>query len=281
MGNFSFIVFSNKFSISCSSSSPSGTPMIQMLECLKLSWRFLSLSSFFGILVSSLCYGWMFISSFCSKLLIWVPVSFLSLLVPFLSLLVPCTFSFISLCIAFTFPPVCDQTHPLLKTAWLPVFWTLQLIGWLFLHCLLLFLDLWWVLSFGLYFFVSVSLLHSKGWSLRYSPGQATHIAALWHCMWGQGLRGISAICSALCRLSVTHPSTTCKLGPSGADSQVGGFVYILGPCGSLQQTLLWGWEFLLLPQPPQVCTARGFWGFLFLLEPWIAWYVSLPSCSS
>ena len=27
----------------------------------------------------------------------------------------------------------------------------------------------------------------------------------------------------------------TRKLGPSGADSQVGGFVYILGPCGSLQ----------------------------------------------
>ena len=29
------------------------------------------------------------------------------------------------------------------------------------------------------------------------------------------------------------------KLGPSGADSQVGGFVYVLGPCGSLQRTLL------------------------------------------
>ena len=27
----------------------------------------------------------------------------------------------------------------------------------------------------------------------------------------------------------------TNKLGPSGADSRVGGFVYILGPCGSLQ----------------------------------------------
>ena len=46
LGKF-FIIFSNKCSISCSPSSPSGTPMIQMLECLKLSWRFLSLSSFF------------------------------------------------------------------------------------------------------------------------------------------------------------------------------------------------------------------------------------------
>ena len=32
-------------------------------------------------------------------------------------------------------------------------------------------------------------------------------------------------------------PLPTSKLGPSGADSLVGGFVYVLGPCGSLQQT--------------------------------------------
>ena len=30
-------------------------------------------------------------------------------------------------------------------------------------------------------------------------------------------------------------PLPTIKLGPSGADSQVGGLVYILGPCESLQ----------------------------------------------
>ena len=82
LGKFSFIICSNTFSNSCSSSSPSGTPMIQMLEHLKMSWRFLSLSSFFWILVSSFCSGWMFLSSFWSKPLIWVLVSFLSLLVP-------------------------------------------------------------------------------------------------------------------------------------------------------------------------------------------------------
>ena len=54
-------------------------------------------------------------------------------------------------------------------------------------------------------------------------------------------------------------PLPTIKLCPSGADSWVGEFVYILEPCGSLQQTLLWGWEFLLLPQPPQVFLVRGF----------------------
>ena len=30
-------------------------------------------------------------------------------------------------------------------------------------------------------------------------------------------------------------PLPTSKLGPSGADSQVGGLMYVLGPCGSLQ----------------------------------------------
>ena len=42
-GDF-FIIFSNRFPISCSFSSPSGTFMMQMLECLKLSQRLLTLS---------------------------------------------------------------------------------------------------------------------------------------------------------------------------------------------------------------------------------------------
>ena len=51
----------------------------------------------------------------------------------------------------------------------------------------------------------------------------------------------------------------TSKLGPSADDSQIGGFVYVLWPCRSLQQILLWGWEFLPLPQLPQVFLVRGF----------------------
>ena len=36
--------------------------------------------------------------------------------------------------------------------------------------------------------------------------------------------------------------------------------LYILGPCGSLQWTLLWVWESLpLLPQPPQAFSVRSF----------------------
>ena len=61
-------------------------------------------------------------------------------------------------------------------------------------------------------------------------------------------------------------PLPKIKLGPSGADSQVGGLVYILGPCLSLQWTLLWGWEFFPLPQSPQVFSIT-FWfsGFISL----------------
>ena len=64
LGKFSFIICSNKFSISFCCSSPSGTPMIQILERFRLSQRFLSLFSYFWICVSSFCSSWMFISSF-------------------------------------------------------------------------------------------------------------------------------------------------------------------------------------------------------------------------
>ena len=48
------------------------------------------------------------------------------------------------------------------------------------------------------------------------------------------------------------------------------GFVHILGPCGSLQRTLLWGWEFPLLPpQPPEVFSLRSLRLYFPALEPW------------
>ena len=60
-----------------------------------------------------------------------------------------------------------------------------------------------------------------------------------------------------------------------------GCFVYILGPCGSLQRTLLWGWEILLLPQCPHVFSVRGFEALFPQMESWVVCSVSLPSCSS
>ena len=57
----------------------------------------------------------------------------------------------------------------------------------------------------------------------------------------------------------------TIKLGPSGAGSRVGGLVHALGPCGSLQRPLLWGWESLLLPPQPYGRFQLEFWGFISL----------------
>ena len=95
-GNFFKLVFSNTFSISCSSSS-SGTPVIQMLVCLEMSQRLLVLSSFF------------FNSFFF--LLFWLNAYFFLmfqivdlLLALFPPQLVPCRFFFISLSVTFVSP---------------------------------------------------------------------------------------------------------------------------------------------------------------------------------
>ena len=77
-------------------------------------------------------------------------------------------------------------------------------------------------------------------------------------------------------------PLPTMKLDPLGSASPVGGFVYILGPCGSLQLPLLWGWEFLLLtPQTSRVFSIRGLRLYFPSLEPWVAWPALLPHHSS
>ena len=48
LGKFSFTIFSNRFPFFCSLSSSSGTPMIQMLEPLRLSHKLLTLSLFYS-----------------------------------------------------------------------------------------------------------------------------------------------------------------------------------------------------------------------------------------
>ena len=79
-------------------------------------------------------------------------------------------------------------------------------------------------------------------------------------CRWGRGQEGAMALAPLSARFQLLPLLPTIKLGPSGADSQVGEFVYILRPSLSLQWNLLWGWEFLLLPpQPPQVFSIRVF----------------------
>ena len=151
LGKFSFIICSNTFSISWSSSSPSGSPMIQMLEHLKLSQRFLSLSSFF---LNSYFFILFWLNFYFFFLLQIVDLSpcFLPFTVGSLYIF------FISLCIVFT-SLFCSHTQLLLWAFWLPVFWTLHLIGLLSSHHVVLYREFWYVLSFGPHFLVSVHLL--------------------------------------------------------------------------------------------------------------------------
>ena len=94
--------------------------------------------------------------------------------------------------------------------------------------------------------------------------------------MCGRGREGAMALALLPAGFQSLPPLPTIKLGPSGADSQVGGLVHALGLCGSLQRTLLWGWEFLLLlPQPPQVFSISGLRHYFPMLEPWVARYVT------
>ena len=76
-------------------------------------------------------------------------------------------------------------------------------------------------------------------------------------------------------------PLVTSKLGPSGADSQVGSFMYILGPCGSLQQALLWGREFLPCLNPHRFFQSEVLRLHFPALESWVAQFILLPSFSS
>ena len=94
------------------------------------------------------------------------------------------------------------------------------------------------------------------------------------HCdtVCGEGVQeGTMALALLSAGFQSLPPLPTIKLGPSCADSQVCGFVYVLGPCGSLQWTPLWGWEFLLLPpQLPQVFSISGLRLYFPTLELWV-----------
>ena len=186
----------------------------------------------------------MFISSFWSKSL---SLSFLPVTVG--SLYIFLYFTLHSLHFFLYFVTIFNQS-------WLPVFWTAHLIGWLSLCCLVIFyLELWSVLSFGPYFLSQHTCYVKRDGALGICQGGTTHFAVLC-CMWGRRTERKNVACWCLSWFSFTSPATHKQIG---ADSQVGGFVYILGPCGSLQQTVPWSWEFLPLPQPPQNFSVRGF----------------------
>ena len=62
--------------------------------------------------------------------------------------------------------------------------------------------------------FLSVYLLHSKGWSLRCSPGRGNAGRCAVTLYVGEGLRGSNGACSTLCWISVTPSATHNQTGP-------------------------------------------------------------------
>ena len=111
--------------------------------------------------------------------------------------------------------------------------------------------------------------------------GRATHVTALWHCMWGRSQRGNNDACSGLSQLSVTS-STTHK--------QIGRFwCWLLGGwvCVHSRTLLVSPMNFpMRLGVSPTAWTPTGvfnqrFEGLFPLLEPWVARSAWFPSCSS
>ena len=99
--------------------------------------------------------------------------------------------------------------------------------------------------------------------------------------MWRRGLRGKNATCLALGWLSVTSPGTHKQIGPFWCWFPGEGVCVCSGPLGSLQRTLLWGWEFLLLLQPLKGVFMSGLRLYFPELEPWVAQSALLPQHSS
>ena len=145
IGKFSFIIFSNKVSILCSSSSPSGTPLIQMLVHVKSSHRFLILPLLFWIVSYSILVECL--------ILPFVPNHWFESHLHSLHCRFPVYFPLFCLVYLSFLPLFCGHTKWVLWVSWSPVFWTLHLMGCLSPFQLVLFLEICSVLSFEPYFF--------------------------------------------------------------------------------------------------------------------------------
>ena len=161
----SFITFSNKFSISCSSSSPSGTPMIQMLALFRCPRGFLYSTLFFFFL------EFLFVLSILAECLfpLYISNHWFESQLSFPHCSLSADFSLFYL-VTFISSFICCHTQWLLWAFWSPVFWTLHLIGWLSLSHVVFF---WGFVLFFPLGYISLSPQFSSapvscmGWSLR------------------------------------------------------------------------------------------------------------------
>ena len=151
LGKFSFIICSNKFSMSCCCSSPS--PNNSDIGVFKVVLEVPKhLFSFFEFLfLHSVPVGCLFLP--------FVPNHWFESWFPSCHCWFPEYFALFH----FEYLSFFNQAKSVLRAFWLPGFWTLHQIDWLSPHRLALFLEFCSVLSFGPYFFVSVHLLSCKG----------------------------------------------------------------------------------------------------------------------
>ena len=167
----------------------------------------------------------------------------------------------------------------------------MHLIGCLSLHCFIVFLELWSVLSFGPYiFFVSGACYIIRGRALGILQGGATHIAVFWCCMCGKGLRGnnfpLRGNFEPLVQLSASFhsllPLPTSKLGPSGADFQWVVLCTFYNPVALSNELSFEAGSFSRCLLNPHGCFQSEVWGFISpTLEPWVARSTLLPCHSS
>ena len=88
-------------------------------------------------------------------------------------------------------------------------------------------------------FFCPQRTCYVKGQSLRCSRGRGNAGGCAVTQGGGAPQEGAMALVLLSARFQSLPPLPIIKLGPSSADSHVGGLVYVVGPCGSLQQPLL------------------------------------------
>ena len=134
-------------------------------------------------------------------------------------------------------------------------------------------------LFWAFFFFVSAHLLPNKGWSLRCSPRWGNCPTEVWRCVRGRG-QGTVPVAPPSTGFQSLSLLPTNKLGPSGADSQMGGFVYVLG-VGLSNELACEAGSFSRCHSPHRFLQPEALRLPFPVLKPWIARSHWLPSRSS
>ena len=122
---------------------------------------------------------------------------------------------FISLCIVFTFSSILQPYSTISVSILITNVLNSASDRLAISSSLSLFLEFWFVLSFGPYFFVLAHLLCCKGWSLRYSPGWGNPLCCVVVLYVGEGSER-EQCCLFNSLPTFSHFSTTNKqIGPS------------------------------------------------------------------